>query len=163
MTPALCGWHKETKMPKTIVAPLSCANDFASEIPESLFVTFQDETIEKIRNLAKLVNELDGVCFELALQDGIWSDADENELSDEMGFEQFAIPQNVDYESLKSHMLGHSNRVDAPVIRVYPHSFSLSAVPRNCSSNFTVTTKVIPLQFLEGPEPLNIFAKDLQS
>lgn len=150
-------------MSKTIVAPLSCANDFASETPESLFVTFSDEIVEKIRSLAKLVNELDGVCFELAFHDGIWSDADENELSDEMGFEQFAIPMNVDYELLKSHMQGHSNRVDAPVIRVYPDSFSLSAVPRHCSSDFTVTTKVIPLKFLKGTEPLNVFATELQS
>lgn len=150
-------------MSKTIVAPLSCANEFASQTPESLFVTLPDETVEKIRTLAKLVDELEGVCFEMAFHDGIWSDADENDLSDEMGFEQFAIPQSVDYGLLKSHMLEHNNRVDAPVIRVYPDSFSLSAMPRNCSSDFTVTTKAIPLKFLEGSEPLNVFATDLQS
>lgn len=150
-------------MSKTIVAPLSCANEFASQTPESLFVTLPDEMVEKICALAKLVDELEGVCFEMAFHDGIWSDADENDLSDEMGFEQFAIPLSVDYTLLKSHMLEHRNRVDAPVIRVHPDSFCLSAIPRNCSSDFTVTTKAIPLKFLEGAEPLNVFAKNLQS
>ena len=161
--PAPCGWPKEPKLSKTIIAPLSCANEFASGTPETLYLDFSAEFIEKIHTLAAMVKEMCCVCVELAFHDALWSDADEIMLAEELGYENYVIPQDVDYDRLKEKVRESSNRVDAPVIRIYPERFTVSAMPRECGTDFTVSTKAIPLTLLAGAEPLNLFATDLQS
>ncbi len=131
-------------MDKRLIVSVSCANSFASDVPDVFTIVIDDDLSARIKLLANSAKELGVHAIEEFNYSGTWSGCD------------FFIDDNDClnlYEVVKA-IESDAARVEIPMLRVTEHAFSFTAVPKHCDDDMALFTRRIDLSILEDEEPI---------
>ena len=130
---------------KTAILHVSCANQHASERPETFYITIDDRLARRIKKLSTVVVDLGVYSIKEFNYQGIWS---------EMYLDVSDI--NKDHSNLNS-LLGDVDRqevrVDVPMLVVTNLNFYFVSVPKHCGDDMSLSTSRVAISELDRPLP----------
>lgn len=132
-------------MNKRIIVEVSCANQFASDIPQVCTFTVTQAMADRIRSLAETVVSLGVYAIEDFDYSGTWSSIylDSMEVNSEHG----------NLNGVVELIEGSQCSVDIPTLRVTNDHFHFTAVPNNGSDDLTLSTRPIAIKELDSDKP----------
>ncbi|EGH2839221.1 hypothetical protein J6187_003797 [Salmonella enterica] len=134
---------------KLLISSVSCINEFADEVPQSVFVRIDTALVQRIRELAAYVKTNDLHSSTFFFYDGHWSETFEQDIEDLMAQTAFGESDSSGQEAMLRDVIP-SCRTELPLIRVMKESFQLTAVPRHCGNDMMLNTPRIPLAELDS-------------
>ncbi|EFB2841247.1 hypothetical protein FHD44_17515 [Escherichia coli] len=143
-------WHVELKMHnKLLISPVSCINEFASDIPQSVFFSIDSALTYRIRELAAYVKEHDLFVAEFFFFDCLWSETYVEDIEELMSQAAYLGSGITGQEAMLRDAMPPC-RTETTSIRVMKESFQLTVVPRHCGDDMMLNTPLIPLTELES-------------
>jgi hypothetical protein len=129
---------------KRILTYVYCANEYADSVPEVFTAIISDKLKERIKTLSQLVKGAKAYRIEEFNYEGAWSGTylDPSELDD----------KGVD--KVIEELEADSERVECNLLEVTSAHFRWSSVPKHCGDDMLLTTKQIPISFLDNSETL---------
>ena len=129
---------------KRVLTYVTCANEYADDRPEVFTVTISDDLKERIKALSKAVQDADAYRIEEFNYAGAWSESylDPIELDD----------KGVD--KVIEELEANTARVECNLLEVTSDHFRWNSVPKHCGEDMLLTTKQIPISFLDDSENL---------
>lgn len=129
-------------MTTTLLSTVRCANEFASDYPESFAIELTESMKARIKELAAQVKSLGVLCIEEFSYDAIWSDTDFDELKEQLE------------EGCRKAMFETINEtqraVEIPILAVYENRFHFTAVPKHCGDDYLLVTQTFNISDMES-------------
>lgn len=132
-------------MNKQLILGVSCADDFASDVPTVFAVQIDGYLSARIKSIAAAVKDL-GV-FSVADQyfAGVWSTSyvDASDATGTGGMS--AVLEAIESDSAP---------VELSMIHVDEHSFYFTSIPKHAGDSLALSTKPVAIACLDNEEPL---------
>ena len=129
---------------KRVLTNVTCVNENCDDCPEVFTVTISDDLKDRIKTLSQVVKDAEAFRIEEFNFEGAWSafNLDPSELDDK-GVDKVIEELECDPSS-----------VDCSLLEVTRHYFRWSSIPKYCGDDMLLTTKKIPISFLDDSETL---------
>jgi len=144
---------------KLLISSVSCINEFASEVPQSVFVRIDSALAHRIRELAAYVKENDLYAAEFFFYDCHWSETFEEDIEECMAQAVFLERDSDGQEAMLRDVMP-SCRTETTSIRIMKEFFQLTSIPRHCGDDMTLNTPRIPLAELKSNSTVLITKQD---
>lgn len=135
---------------KKLLLDVSCANKYFDEAPDHFVAELNENVINRIKELAKKVAELDVYCIEFFDCTGTYcSTTTVDDLLTENEIEAEALT-----EAMLDGVKGSTSRMECNTIKVYEDAFKFTAVPKHCSDSEACGTDRVDLKELDNGNTL---------
>lgn len=127
---------------KRVLVGISCVNEYGDPEIECFTVEIDDALKSRIKALSLAVNSVEAYSIETFNYSGTWS-----------GFDAFCEDLDAKAaDALVSEIEDGSSDVEIPCLKVMGDVFCWTCTPKHCGDDMAVSTRNIPLSFLDDAE-----------